>query len=74
MTQVFIQERSHVNRGFHALEEGNNVDTTLLLKSFQGVLGDVLILYRIAVLPYLLFRAVYLKGATRATAVDSGWR
>lgn len=32
------------------------------LKSFQGVLGVVLILYRIAVLPYLLFRVVYLKG------------
>ncbi len=32
------------------------------LKSFPGVLGDVLILYRIAVRPYLLFRVVYVKG------------
>ena len=31
------------------------------LRSFQGVLGEVLILYRIAVLD-LLFRVVYFKG------------
>ena len=33
MTQVFIEELGHVNRGFHALEgKGNGVDTTLLLE------------------------------------------
>ena len=75
MTQVSIQESSHVSRGFHALEGRVMMWTQrCFLRSFYGVLGDVLILYRIAVLPYFDVLGGLSKGATRATAVGSGWR
>ena len=74
MTQVFIQERSHVNRGFHALEEGNNVDTTLLLEIIPRCSGCRFDLVQNSCSPLSVVLGGLFKGATRATAVDSGWR